>query len=84
MHDPLTGLANRTLMLDRLAQAVASARRDGGMFALFLLDLDGFKDVNDTLGDPAGDRLLRTAGQRVAAGSVPRTRWPGSAATSLP
>ena len=67
LHDPLTGLPNRTLLRDRLGQALARARREGGLVAVLLLDLDGFKDINDTLGHPAGDRLLCAIGQRISA-----------------
>ena len=58
LHDPLTGLPNRLLFARRLGDAVASARRVGRPSAALYLDLDKFKDVNDTLGHPAGDRLL--------------------------
>jgi PleD family two-component response regulator len=51
LHDPLTGLANRALFLDRLAQAHSRVVRQGGMGAVLLLDLDDFKGVNDTHGD---------------------------------
>ncbi|MCX8049754.1 MAG: EAL domain-containing protein [Methylohalobius sp.] len=57
-HDPLTSLPNRRRLLEHLAQAVAHARRQGVGFALVLLDLDRFKDVNDCFGHSAGDRLL--------------------------
>jgi diguanylate cyclase (GGDEF)-like protein len=56
--DPLTGLANRRVFLDRLALAVAANRRAADPFAILLLDLDNFKNINDTLGHPAGDTLL--------------------------
>ncbi|HWL71924.1 MAG TPA: EAL domain-containing protein [Geminicoccus sp.] len=64
-HDGLTGLPNRTLLLDRLESAMARAVRDGRHGALMLLDLDQFKDVNDTLGHPAGDRLLQIVADRL-------------------
>ncbi len=58
LHDPLTGLANRTLFQDRLDQEIGYAERHGGSFAVLACDLDRFKNVNDTLGHTAGDRLL--------------------------
>jgi diguanylate cyclase (GGDEF)-like protein/PAS domain S-box-containing protein len=63
--DPLTGLANRTTFTDRLRQVFASAKRGGAGFAVLYLDLDHFKDVNDTLGHPAGDELLKQAAARL-------------------
>jgi diguanylate cyclase (GGDEF)-like protein len=58
-YDALTGLANRSLFLERLAQYTRSAARDGHSLALFLLDVERFKSINDSLGRPAGDALLR-------------------------
>jgi diguanylate cyclase (GGDEF)-like protein len=60
-HDALTALPNRLLLLDRLASAVAHARRHGVRFALLYLDIDKFKDINDTLGHSAGDQVLQHA-----------------------
>jgi diguanylate cyclase (GGDEF)-like protein len=65
LRDPLTGLPNRTLFRDRLRQAVAHSRRTKRSAALLILDLDRFKDVNDTFGHPTGDRLLAEAARRL-------------------
>lgn len=65
LHDPLTGLANRTLFEDRLEQAHARVARLGGVGAVLLIDLDDFKGVNDTLGHIAGDQLLTTLARRL-------------------
>jgi len=64
-HDPLTGLPNRTLFLDRLARALARLERHPGLVGVFFLDLDGFKAVNDTFGHAAGDDVLVSVARRV-------------------
>ena len=64
-HDELTGLPNRALLLDRLDQALVRAKRQHKQLALLLLDLDGFKDVNDRLGHVAGDKLLQRVAERL-------------------
>jgi diguanylate cyclase (GGDEF)-like protein/PAS domain S-box-containing protein len=64
-HDPLTQLPNRLLLLDRIGQAQAAARRDGREVAVCYLDLDGFKPVNDEHGHEAGDQLLKVIAQRM-------------------
>lgn len=66
-HDHVTGLPNRALFFDRGEQALATARLDRRDAAVLFIDLDGFKQVNDTLGHDAGDRLLREVGARVRA-----------------
>jgi diguanylate cyclase (GGDEF)-like protein len=64
-HDPLTGLPNRMLLMDRLDQAIAATRRSGSILAVCFLDLDGFKGVNDQFGHAAGDEVLREIARRL-------------------
>jgi diguanylate cyclase (GGDEF)-like protein/PAS domain S-box-containing protein len=67
VYDPLTDLPKRELLHQRLDDALAGLRRRDGMVAVFLLDLDRFKSINDTFGHAAGDRLLRSCSQRLKA-----------------
>ncbi|MFI7413330.1 aminotransferase class I/II-fold pyridoxal phosphate-dependent enzyme [Streptomyces sp. NPDC049627] len=65
-HDSLTGLPNRTLLLERIERALLRGRRESSLTCLLFIDLDDFKLVNDTLGHSAGDRLLRDVGARLS------------------
>jgi diguanylate cyclase len=67
LHDPLTGLPNRDLLMDRLERVCALARRESLLGAAFFIDLDDFKPVNDTYGHEVGDLTLRVVGQRLRA-----------------
>ena len=63
--DPLTGLPNRTLLLDRMEEALQMAEHDGGNPALLMMDIDRFKEINDTFGHQLGDQLLKQVGKRL-------------------
>ncbi len=67
LHDPLTDLPNRALLSDRLRQAILSAHRSGSSLALLLMDLNHFKDINDTLGHNSGDAILKQVARRMQA-----------------
>jgi len=85
MYDRLTGLPNRTLLMDRVQQALARIRRSRGMFALMFLDFDRFKLINDSLGHDVGDALLCEIATRLTSelrcgDSLTRSDWGTSAA----
>ncbi len=65
-HDALTSLPNRSLLLDRLSQALVFATRSGGQVAVMLIDLDRFKNINDSLGHDAGDKIIMEIGRRLS------------------
>ena len=67
LHDDLTGLPNRTLFSDRVRQALLAADREGSRVAVALMDLNRFKEINDTLGHPSGDRVLEEVARRLQA-----------------
>ena len=82
MHDPLTGLANRALLTDRLVHGLAGARRRGSTLSVLLLDIDNFKFVNDSMGQDVGDHLLCNVAARIDTRFGPATLSPASVATS--
>ncbi|VAW57147.1 diguanylate cyclase/phosphodiesterase (GGDEF & EAL domains) with PAS/PAC sensor(s) [hydrothermal vent metagenome] len=65
MHDPLTGLPNRNLIIDHLNKAIYYSQRNKSQFAVFILDLNNFKEINDTLGHPEGDIVLKEVSKRI-------------------
>jgi diguanylate cyclase (GGDEF)-like protein len=65
LHDPLTGLANRELLMDRLDQALSRTARAGTSTVVLFCDLDRFKEVNDSLGHETGDQVLMTVAERL-------------------
>jgi len=67
LYDPLTGLANRRLLTERISAALANARRNNSAIAVVYLDLDGFKEINDSLGHGVGDALLKMVAGRLTA-----------------
>jgi diguanylate cyclase (GGDEF)-like protein len=66
-HDALTGMANRAVLVEKIGEAFAGLQRDAGAFIVFMLDLDLFKTINDSLGHPVGDELLKAVAGRLLA-----------------
>jgi GGDEF domain-containing protein len=66
LHDPVTGLANRFSLMDRLRQALIAMERLPGRLAVLFVDLDHFKEVNDSFGHDAGDQVLAEVGRRLS------------------
>jgi hypothetical protein len=66
LHDPVTGLANRAALMDRLSQALAGLERQPGRLAVLYVDLDHFKKINDSFGHEAGDQVLAEVGRRLS------------------
>jgi diguanylate cyclase (GGDEF)-like protein/PAS domain S-box-containing protein len=66
LHDPVTGLVNRTALMDRLSQALAALERQPGRLAVLFVDLDHFKEINDSFGHDAGDQVLAEVGRRLS------------------
>ena len=84
LHDELTGLPNRKQFEEFMAETLAGVEQEGHKAALFVLDLDGFKAVNDTLGHPVGDGLLKACAKRLKASLEAATFWRGCPATNSP
>ena len=77
LHDDLTGLPNRTLFADRMDRAIASADRAGEPRGVLLVDLDEFREVNETLGRETGDALLKAVAERLCGAMGDQTPWRG-------
>src|SRR5450631_1398104 len=69
LHDPVTGLSNRISLMDRLQQALTAMERLPGRIAVFFVDVDHFKEVNDTFGHDVGDQVLVEVGRRLSQSS---------------
>lgn len=82
-HDQLTGLPNRTCFLDRLTLELAHAHRNNQMLAVLFVDLDGFKNVNDSMGHAIGDMLLKDVARRLDKSVRDSDPWPGYVAMNL-
>ena len=82
LHDPVTGLANRVALMDRLSQAIVALERHPGRLAVLYVDLDHFKVINDSFGHAAGDQVLTEVGRRLSRLSATSTRSPASGETS--
>ena len=84
LHDPLCGLPNRIFFGERLETVIEQVRAGGPSAAVFYIDLDHFKEVNDTLGHPVGDELIRNVTMRLAGRCATTISWRAWAATSSP
>ena len=83
-HDVLTDLPNRALLIDRLRQALAQARRDRGELAVLFIDLDRLKPVNDTFGHDVGDLLLQEVANRLRSVMTRAAKFQSSRSTTRP
>ena len=76
VHDPVTGLANRVALMDRLGQALATLERQPGRIAVLYVDLDHFKAINDSFGHDIGDQVLAEVGRRLRDSPAMSTQSP--------